>query len=75
MSTSDPHALIDTHVLVDATDTTSAVHESARQLRDHGFRGELPLVVTPQVLLECFAVVTDPRRVTNSRSSPEARAK
>ena len=73
MSTSDPHALVDTNVLVYAADTTSAFHESARQLRDRGFRGELSLVVTPQVLLEFFAVMTNPRRVTNPRSPQEAR--
>jgi predicted nucleic acid-binding protein len=73
MSMSDPRALVDTNVLVYATDTTSAFHESARQLRDRGFRGELPLVITPQVVLEFFAVVTNPRRVANPRSPHEAR--
>ena len=76
MSTSEHPAdlaLIDTNVLVYAADTTAAFHEQAKQLRDCGIRGELPLAVSPQVLLEFFAVVTSPRRVAQPRSPEEAR--
>ena len=62
MSTSNDRALVDTNVLVYAADTSSSFHEPSRQLRDRGFRGEVPLVVTPQVLMEFFAVITSPRR-------------
>jgi predicted nucleic acid-binding protein len=58
MSTSDNRALIDTNVLVYAADTSSSFQEPSRQLRDRGFRGEIPFVVTPQVLMEFFAVIT-----------------
>jgi len=74
MNTSDNRALVDTNVLVYAADTASSFHEPSRQLRDRGFRGEIPLVVTPQVLMEFFAVITSPRRVTTPRSPEEARA-
>ena len=74
MSTSNDRALVDTNVLVYAADTSSSFHEPSRQLRDRGFRGEIPLVVTPQVLMEFFAVITSARRVTTPRSPEEARA-
>ena len=74
MSTSKDRALVDTKVLVYAADTSSSFHERSRRLRDRGFRGEVPLVVTPQVLMEFFAVITSPRRVTTPRSPEEARA-
>jgi predicted nucleic acid-binding protein len=74
MSTSDNRALVDTNVPVYAADTASAFHEPSRQLRDRGFRGEVALVVTPQVLMEFFAVITSARRVTTPRSPEEARA-
>jgi predicted nucleic acid-binding protein len=60
MSTSNDHALVDTNVLVYAADTSSSFHEPSRQLRYRGFRGEIPLVVTPQVLMEFFAVIRAP---------------
>jgi predicted nucleic acid-binding protein len=60
MSTSDNRALIDTNVLVYAADTSSSFHKPSRQLRVRGFRGEIPFVVTPQVLMEFFAVITSP---------------
>jgi predicted nucleic acid-binding protein len=74
MTTSDARALLDTNVLVYAADAGSPFHEPARHLRDRGFRGEIPLVVSPQVLLEFFAVVTNPRRVHTPRSPQEATA-
>jgi predicted nucleic acid-binding protein len=76
MSTLNDRALVDTNVnvLVYAADTSSSFHEPSRQLRDQGFRGEVPLVVTLQVLMEFFAVITSARRVTTPCSPEEARA-
>jgi predicted nucleic acid-binding protein len=71
MTTSDERALLDTNVLVYAADAGSPFHEPAKQLRDRGFRGEIPLVVSPQVLLEFF---TNPRRVQTPRFPQEATA-
>jgi toxin-antitoxin system PIN domain toxin len=73
MSTSDDRILLDTNILVYAADQTAEFHEPSKQLRDRGFRGEVPLVVTPQILMEFFAVVTSPRRVTTPCSSEQAR--
>ena len=74
MNTSDNRAVVDTNVLVYAADTSSSFHERSQQLRDRGFRGEVPLVVAPQVLMEFFAAITSPWRVSLPRSSEEARA-
>ena len=74
MTTSADRALLDTNVLVYAADATSPFHEPSRRLRDRGFWGEVPLVVTPQILMEFFAVITSPRRVTTPRSPQEAGA-
>jgi toxin-antitoxin system PIN domain toxin len=72
MNTSEV-ALIDTNVLVYAADGTSEFHEPAKQLRDRGMQGELSLGVCPQILMEFFAVITNPRRVQQPRSPQEAR--
>ncbi|MFH1648456.1 MAG: hypothetical protein ABIA11_01830 [Patescibacteria group bacterium] len=41
-------------------------------LREKGLKGEVPLCICPQVLNEFFAIVTDPRRVSNPRTQKEA---
>ncbi len=74
MTTSDERALLDTNIVVYAADAGSPFHVPAKELRDRGFRGELPLVISPQVLLEFFAVITNPRRVQTPRSPQEATA-
>ncbi len=65
-------ALLDTNVLVYAADETSPFHHTAKRVRDRGLRGEIILAVTPQVLSEFFAVVTDTKRVLNPRTQQEA---
>ncbi|RZB36062.1 MAG: hypothetical protein SRB2_02567 [Desulfobacteraceae bacterium Eth-SRB2] len=72
MTTSDKISLIDTNVLVYATDGTSPFHEAARNLRDKGLNGEVSLCICPQILNEFFAIVTSPKRVTNPRTQQEA---
>ena len=66
-------ALLDTNILVYAADTTAEFHHPARELRDRGIHGELPLAASPQVFTEFFAVITNPRRVQQPRSPEEAR--
>jgi uncharacterized protein len=66
-------AMLDTNILVYASDETSAFHALAKQLRDRGVQGDVPLAVSPQILFEFFAVITSPRRVTQPRSPQEAR--
>lgn len=64
-------AVIDTNVLVYAADESSEFHEASRSLRDNE---DIPLAVTPQILMEFYAIITDSRRVTSPRSGDEARA-
>jgi predicted nucleic acid-binding protein len=66
-------ALLDTNILVYAADETSAFHVPAKQLRDQGVQGDISVAVSPQILFEFFAVITNPRRVTQPRSPQEAR--
>jgi hypothetical protein len=71
MSTSEHPAdlaLIDTNVLVYAADTTAAFHDQAKQLRDRGTRGGLPLVVSPQVIC-CMLPHPRPRGDRRSQDS------
>jgi predicted nucleic acid-binding protein len=66
-------ALLDTNILVYAADETSAFHVPAKEIRDRGVQGDIPVAVSPQILFEFFAVITNPRRVTQPRSPQEAR--
>jgi predicted nucleic acid-binding protein len=66
-------ALLDTNILVYAADAMSEFHVPAKQLRDQGVQGNIPVAVSPQILFEFFAVITNPRRVTQPRSPQEAR--
>ena len=66
-------AVLDTNILVYAADETSEFHVASKALRDWGMQGDIPVAVSPQILFEFFAVVTNPRRVTQPRSPQEAR--
>ena len=57
--------LIDTNVLVYAINTSSSQHEASRRLLEMIQAGLIRGGLVPQVLLEFFAVITDPRRVEN----------
>jgi len=74
MSTSNETALIDTNVLIYAADETSPFHLAAKELRDRGVKGDIALCICPQLLSEFYAVITDPRRTAQPRSSREASA-
>lgn len=69
----DERALLDTNVLVYAADLDSPEHARSRRLRDQAVRGELAAVLTPQVLFEFLAVVTNPSAVANPLRPEEAR--
>lgn len=72
MTTSNNLYLLDTNILVYATDITSPFYDSCRTIRDKGLKGEIIVCVAPQVLLEFFAVVTSPKRVTKPMKSDKA---
>ena len=66
-------ALLDTNVLIYAADGSAAFHDAAEVLCNRGLRGDTPVAVSPQVLMEFFAVITNPRRV--ARPQPPAVAR
>jgi toxin-antitoxin system PIN domain toxin len=74
MTISDAPALMDANILVYGDQAHDEHHEAAKAIRDLGQRGELSLCVTPQVLNEYSAVVTNPRRVTHPLPPAEAMA-
>jgi len=65
-------SLLDTNVLVYASDETSPFYQSSKMLREKGLKGKIPLCVSPQILTEFFAIITDPKRVNNPRTRQEA---
>ena len=69
MSVSDL-AVLDTNGLVYAADESSEFHEASRVIRD---REAITLAITPQILMEFYAIITDARRVISSRSAEETR--
>lgn len=68
---SDP-ALLDTNVLVYAVFPAMPEHAASRTLVDSAMSTGANLCIVPQNLVEFFAVVTDPRRVSQPKSSNEA---
>lgn len=71
MITSDI-ALIDSNVIIYSHQSLSMFYEPAKALRDKGMYGEIMLCVCPQVLMEFYAVITNPKRVTNPVEPREA---
>jgi len=73
MTTSEM-ALLDSNILVYGHQTLSGFHQQARALLGKGLDGEIRVCVCPQVLMEFFAVITNPRRVTAPVSPRKATA-
>lgn len=65
-------ALLDANVLIYAEQDVSPHHEASKSLRDRALTGEIPACVSPQVLNEFFAVVTNRHRVDAPLTVPEA---
>lgn len=65
-------ALLDTNILVYATDKSSPFHETSLSLREKGLSGDLSFCICPQTLTEFFAIITDSKRVNNPRTQKEA---
>jgi hypothetical protein len=63
---------VDTNVLVYALDADAPQHAAARALLEAGRDPANTLYVTPQILGEFCAIVTNPRRVARPRSATEA---
>jgi len=54
--------LLDTNILVYALDDRAAQHSECLAVIQHTARGAMPGVLVPQVLIECYSVITSPRR-------------
>jgi toxin-antitoxin system PIN domain toxin len=65
--------LLDANILVHAANGASPVHQAAKRLRDQAVAGDVQACLTPQVLWEFYAVITNPRRVDRPLSPPVAR--
>lgn len=72
MSTSAEPTLIDTNVLVYAHFQDSDHFAASQAYCDRIQQGQIAACVTPQILAEFFAVVTNPKRVTSAFSPAEA---
>jgi len=57
--------LLDTNILVYALNENAVQHGACFKLLEAAVNGQFPAVLVPQVLLECYSVVTSPRRVPN----------
>ena len=68
-TSSKPKVVFDTNILVHAMNSTAVEHAASRELRDKAVAGQLEAHMTPQILFEYFAVVTNPRYVTTPISS------
>lgn len=67
-------ALLDTNLLVYYHQQLSPFHGQAKAVLETGLRGEMPLCICPQVLMEFYAVITNPKRVTHPISPEQALA-
>ncbi len=65
-------SLLDTNVLIYAINTDSSYHKQAKILRDRAVMGIMQACITPQVLWEFFAVITDSKRIEKPLSTQDA---
>jgi predicted nucleic acid-binding protein len=64
--------LLDSNILVYAYDKLSTNHEQAKRIMDKAFDAEIDACISPQVLYEFFAVVTNPKKATSPMTSDDA---
>lgn len=65
-------ALVDTNVLVYSLYTDAPQHAASRALVEQANDNDAAFLVTSQTMAEFFAIVTNPRRVTNPKTPDEA---
>ena len=73
ISTSERIGLVDTNILVYRADQDSTFHLPSVNLINRGLKGEIPLCLATQNLTEFYAVMTNPKRVTNPIAPVDAR--
>ena len=64
---------LDTNVLVYADDPSSPHHRMARQVLEDAMMGKRHVCLSPQVLAEYYAVITNPHKAKHPLSIDEAR--
>jgi predicted nucleic acid-binding protein len=64
--------LLDTNILVHAYNKSSPHQSKARNILEKAMKGEIEVCLSPQVLYEFFAVLTNAKRVEHPVSSSEA---
>jgi predicted nucleic acid-binding protein len=65
--------LLDSNILIYALDVHAAQHPECLSVIQHTARGAMPGVLVPQVLMECYSVITSPRRVAHPTHPEDAR--
>lgn len=64
--------LVDSNILIYATQAEAPQYLAAKTVRDQGLTGRISACISPQVLAEFFAVVTNPKRVSAPLTRDEA---
>ena len=72
MTMSPALAMVDTNVLVYTLYEDAPQHPAASHLLERAQDADAALCVSPQVLAECYAVITNPRRVSAPFTAEEA---
>jgi predicted nucleic acid-binding protein len=65
--------LLDSNILIYALDVNSPRHPECLSVLQHAASGAMPGVLVPQVLMECYSVITSPRRVARPTDPEDAR--
>jgi toxin-antitoxin system PIN domain toxin len=65
-------ALLDSNILIYSHQAHSKFHVPSRDLLEKALKGDLNVCICPQVLMEFYAVITNPKRVTNPVDSKQA---
>jgi len=68
----DEIAFIDTNILVYAIDSESPFHLKAIDFVNSAVRGELKMGISPQVIGELYATITNPKKASHPLSPNEA---
>jgi predicted nucleic acid-binding protein len=74
MMTANPsdRALLDSNILIYTTQEEAPQYPAAKHLRDQAIQGTVSACISPQILLEFYAVVTNPRRASAPLTPEEA---
>jgi hypothetical protein len=63
---------VDANILVYAVYRDTPQHAASRAWLERAVRGEVKICLTSQVLAEFFAIVTNPKRVSDPRTPDDA---